>query len=171
MRKRIKRDLGYFSEGNVLVPRHVRDYHKHAEVLLIVESHSMLQSLIMDDWFRNLPQKCLVLSGCGYPDRRTVEVVRHLVEFRSENGSSLPVYIFTDTNPHGCRIAVPYMGGISCSDVTWMGPLLPDCSVRYTRNESCVAPLTVSDVQIAVMLPSELFGNLDVFPSFCASMY
>lgn len=93
--------------GGVLVPGEVGDVVVGEEVewVLVVEKEAVFRSLACGGG-----RKGVVVTGKGYPDVATREVVRLLAE-AGKGGGSLEVFALVDMDPHGVEILATYRFG------------------------------------------------------------
>ncbi|CAK7324515.1 unnamed protein product [Dovyalis caffra] len=119
------------------IPVHVeevKDIVSVAKYILIVEKESVFQRLA-NDRFCNA-NRCIVITGRGYPDIPTRRFLRLLVE-----KLFLPVYCLVDCDPYGFDILSTYKFG---SMVQWLGAFPSDFE-KYDLPQQCLLPLTAED--------------------------
>lgn len=148
--------------GGVLVPGELGDVVVGEEVewVLVVEKEAV---------FRNLAcgrgKKGIVVTGKGYPDVATREVVRLLAETMRKDGTRLALFGLVDMDPHGVEIMATYRFGsvamawenhrLAVGRVEWLGVKSGDLVEAVARSSGDsqvegVARLTVRDRKKAV---------------------
>ncbi|KAL6999125.1 hypothetical protein U1Q18_000288 [Sarracenia purpurea var. burkii] len=122
----------------------VRDIVSVAHYILIVEKESVFQRLANDQFCdRN---RCIVITGRGYPDVPTRRFLRLLIE-----KLSLPAYCLVDCDPYGFDILTTYRFGsmqmaydakfLRVHEIRWLGAF-PSDSENYGLPKQCLLPLT-----------------------------
>lgn len=132
------------------VPVQVEEVHdilSFAEYILVVEKESVFQRLA-DDQFCSL-NRCIVITGRGYPDVPTRRFLRLLTE-----KLDIPVYCLVDCDPYGFDILATYRFGslemaydaefLRVPDICWLGVFTSDCE-KYALPSQCLFPLTTED--------------------------
>ncbi|XP_011038778.1 PREDICTED: meiotic recombination protein SPO11-1 [Populus euphratica] len=132
------------------IPVHVeevKDIVSVAKYILIVEKESVFQRLA-NDKFCNA-NRCIVITGRGYPDIPTRRFLRLLVE-----KLCLPVYCLVDCDPYGFDILTTYRFGsmqmaydakiLRVPEVQWLGAFPSDFE-KYNLPQQCLLPLTAED--------------------------
>ncbi|KAJ7014332.1 meiotic recombination protein SPO11-1 isoform X2 [Populus alba x Populus x berolinensis] len=135
------------------IPVHVeevKDIVSVAKYILIVEKESVFQRLA-NDKFCNA-NRCIVITGRGYPDIPTRRFLRLLVE-----KLCLPVYCLVDCDPYGFDILTTYRFGsmqmafdakvLRVPEVQWLGAFPSDFE-KYDLPQQCLLPLTAEGVKI-----------------------
>lgn len=95
--------------GGVLVPGELHDVVLGEQLawVLVVEKEAVFRALACADGKRGV-----VVTGKGYPDVATREVVRLLAAARrSSDGARLRMFVLVDLDPHGVDIAATYRFG------------------------------------------------------------
>ncbi|XP_051128639.1 meiotic recombination protein SPO11-1 isoform X1 [Andrographis paniculata] len=136
------------------IPVHVEDVEgivSVSEYILIVEKESVFQRLANDQFCSK--NRCIVITGRGYPDVPTRRFLHLLVETLH-----LPVYCLIDYDPYGVDILTTYRFGsmqmaydaesLRLPDIRWLGAFLSDCE-RHQFPQQCLLPLTDKDKQRA----------------------
>jgi DNA topoisomerase VI subunit A len=88
--------------------------------IVIVESKSIFEFLRLADF--HTKNKCMIVTGSGYPDHATRRFVRQVFE-QSKNKygkDGIPVYGVSDCNPHGMDIVSKYEKALGCK-IDWIG--------------------------------------------------
>ncbi|KAL8469718.1 hypothetical protein ACS0TY_032529 [Phlomoides rotata] len=129
----------------------VEDIISMAEYIIIVEKESVFQRLANDQFCRQ--NRCIVITGRGYPDVSTRRFLHLLVET-----FHLPVYCLVDCDPYGIDILVTYRFGsmqmaydaksLRLPEIRWIGAF-PSDSEKYQLPQQCLLPLTTEDMQKA----------------------
>uniref|UniRef100_A0A5B7BFX0 Putative meiotic recombination protein SPO11-1 isoform X5 n=1 Tax=Davidia involucrata TaxID=16924 RepID=A0A5B7BFX0_DAVIN len=126
-----------------------------AQYILIVEKESVFQRLA-DDHFCNR-NRCIVITGRGYPDVPTRRFLRLLTK-----KLRLPAYCLVDCDPYGFDILTTYRFGsmqmaydakfLRAPDIHWLGAF-PSDSEKFGLPQQCLLPLTAEDkTKIEAML-------------------
>ncbi|RZC50218.1 hypothetical protein C5167_018644 [Papaver somniferum] len=118
-----------------------------AQYILIVEKETVFQRLADDQFCR--ANRCIVVTGRGYPDVSTRRFLRLLME-----KLHLPAYCLVDCDPYGFDILTTYRFGsmqmaydakfLRLPDVRWLGAF-PSDAENYQLPKRCLLPLTVED--------------------------
>ncbi|XP_057465265.1 meiotic recombination protein SPO11-1 isoform X2 [Actinidia eriantha] len=132
------------------VPVHVeevKDIASVARYILVVEKESVFQRLANDQFCNR--NRCIVITGRGYPDVPTRRFLRLLIE-----KLSLPVYCLVDCDPYGFDILTTYRFGsmqmaydakfLRVPEIHWLGAF-PSDSEKYGLPHQCLLPLTAED--------------------------
>ncbi|KAH6822754.1 Spo11/DNA topoisomerase VI [Perilla frutescens var. hirtella] len=129
----------------------VEDIISVAEYILIVEKESVFQRLANDQFCRK--NRCIVITGRGYPDIPTRRFLRLLV-----GTLHLPAYCLVDCDPYGIDILVTYRFGsmqmaydakyLRLPEIRWVGAF-PSDSENYQLPQQCLLNLTAEDKQKA----------------------
>uniref|UniRef100_A0A6N2NKI2 DNA topoisomerase (ATP-hydrolyzing) n=2 Tax=Salix viminalis TaxID=40686 RepID=A0A6N2NKI2_SALVM len=132
------------------IPVHVeevKDIVSVAKYILIVEKESVFQRLANDNFCN--ANRCIVITGRGYPDIPTRRFLRLLVE-----KLCLPVYCLVDCDPYGFDILTTYRFGsmqmafdakiLRVPEVQWLG-VFPSDFEKYDLPQQCLLPLTAED--------------------------
>ncbi|KAJ7560563.1 hypothetical protein O6H91_04G135800 [Diphasiastrum complanatum] len=118
-----------------------------AEYILLVEKETVFQRLANDGYC--MKNRCIVITGRGYPDVPTRSFLRLLV-----NALHLPVYGLVDADPYGLDILCTYRFGslamaydaeaLATPSIRWLGVFLSD--VRFHGIPvRCLLPLREND--------------------------
>ncbi|KAF8019666.1 hypothetical protein BT93_G0376 [Corymbia citriodora subsp. variegata] len=132
------------------VPVHVEeveDILTVADYILVVEKESVFQRLANDQFCR--ANRCIVITGRGYPDIPTRRFLRLLIETLH-----LPAYCLVDCDPYGFDILSTYRFGSMqmayeaksmCNpEMSWLGAFPSDFE-KYSLPKECLLPLTAED--------------------------
>ncbi|XP_058211302.1 meiotic recombination protein SPO11-1 isoform X2 [Rhododendron vialii] len=132
------------------VPVHVeevKDIVSVAHYILVVEKESVFQRLANDQFCNK--NRCIVITGRGYPDVPTRRFLRLLME-----KLSLPAYCLVDCDPYGFDILTTYRFGsmqmaydakyLRMPEIHWLG-VFPSDSEKYGLPQQCLLPLTAED--------------------------
>ncbi|GJR45921.1 meiotic recombination protein SPO11-1 [Tanacetum coccineum] len=103
----------------------VKDIISVADYILVVEKESVFQRLANDCFCKT--NRCIVITGRGYPDIPTRRFLRLLVE-----KLHLPVYCLVDCDPYGFDILTTYRFG----SLIHMSIIAPDDKLFYVLNIS-----------------------------------
>ncbi|KAG0577631.1 hypothetical protein KC19_5G168500 [Ceratodon purpureus] len=167
--------LCYFEEGRLIncskrnststglpVPVHmneVSNISSGAEFILLVEKETVFQRLTNDKFCAK--NRCILLTGKGYPDVATRSFLRRLVD-----ELHLPVYGLMDGDPYGLDILSIYRFGsltmaydaevLAVPTIRWLGIFLSDLGT-YGLPESCLLHLSKQDVKKADALLSRSY--------------
>ncbi|XP_009602983.1 meiotic recombination protein SPO11-1 [Nicotiana tomentosiformis] len=132
------------------IPVHVEevdDIISVAQYVLVVEKESVFQRLANDQFGKR--NRCIVITGRGYPDVPTRRFLRLLVD-----KLHLPVYCLVDCDPYGFDILTTYKFGslqmaydakfLRVCEIQWLGVFIQDCD-NYSIPQQCLLPLTAED--------------------------
>nr|KJB13870.1 hypothetical protein B456_002G099100 [Gossypium raimondii] len=113
--------------------------------ILVVEKESVFQRLENDKFCSK--NRCIVITGRGYPDVPTRRFLRLLVD-----KLCLPVYCLVDCDPYGFDILATYRFGsmqmaydakfLRVPQIQWLGAF-PSDSENYDLPKQCLLPLTI----------------------------
>ncbi|BAB01408.1 DNA topoisomerase VI, subunit A [Arabidopsis thaliana] len=125
----------------------VEDIVSLAEYILVVEKETVFQRLANDMFCKT--NRCIVITGRGYPDVSTRRFLRLLME-----KLHLPVHCLVDCDPYGFEILATYRFGsmqmaydiesLRAPDMKWLGAFPSDSEV-YSVPKQCLLPLTEED--------------------------
>ncbi|KAI3419859.1 TP6A_N domain-containing protein, partial [Psidium guajava] len=125
----------------------VEDILSVAEYILVVEKESVFQRLANDQFCR--ANRCIVITGRGYPDIPTRRFLRLLIETLH-----LPAYCLVDCDPYGFDILSTYRFGsmqmaydakfMRNPEMSWLGAFPSDFE-KYSLPTECLLPLTAED--------------------------
>uniref|UniRef100_A0A7N0U272 DNA topoisomerase (ATP-hydrolyzing) n=1 Tax=Kalanchoe fedtschenkoi TaxID=63787 RepID=A0A7N0U272_KALFE len=127
----------------------VKDIVAVALYILVVEKESVFQRLANDQFCTK--NRCIVISGRGYPDVNTRRFLRLLVE-----KLKLPTFCLVDCDPYGFDILTTYRFGsmqmaydaqfLRVPEIQWLG-VFPTESEKYNIPTQCLLPLTADDAK------------------------
>lgn len=110
--------------------------------------HLTVFQRLANDQFCN-KNRCIVITGRGYPDVPTRRFLRLLME-----KLSLPTYCLVDCDPYGFDILTTYRFGsmqmaydakyLRVPEIHWLG-VFPSDSEKYGLPQQCLLPLTAED--------------------------
>ncbi|CAI0374069.1 unnamed protein product [Linum tenue] len=119
-----------------------------AKYILIVEKESVFQRLANDHFCDT--NRCIVITGRGYPDIPTRRFLRLLIE-----KLRLPVYCLVDCDPYGFDILTTYRFGsmqmaydakfLRLTGIHWLGAFPSDVE-KYSIPQQCLLPLTAEGI-------------------------
>ncbi|KAJ3669786.1 hypothetical protein LUZ60_010110 [Juncus effusus] len=125
----------------------VQDIVSVAQYILIVEKETVFQRLSNDKFCDK--NRCIIITGRGYPDVPTRRFLRHLVE-----KLHLPVYCLVDSDPYGFDILSVYRFGsmqmaydaklMRVPEIKWLG-VLPSDFEEFHLSDRCLLNLTPED--------------------------
>ncbi|KAL0560672.1 hypothetical protein IC582_001082 [Cucumis melo] len=125
----------------------VTDIATAADYILVVEKESVFQRLANDRFCSR--NRCIVITGRGYPDVPTRRFLRLLVDVLA-----LPAFCLVDCDPYGFDILTTYRFGsmqmaydaknLRIPQLQWIGAFASD-SEKYDLPEQCLIPLTSKD--------------------------
>ncbi|KAI7740761.1 hypothetical protein M8C21_001194, partial [Ambrosia artemisiifolia] len=125
----------------------VKDIISVAEYILVVEKESVFQRLANDCFCKN--NRCIVITGRGYPDIPTRRFLRLLIE-----QLHLPTYCLVDCDPYGFDILTTYRFGsmqmaydakiMKLPEINWLG-VLPSDAEKFNVPQQCLLPMTTED--------------------------
>nr|AHY99543.1 meiotic recombination protein [Carica papaya]ALX26988.1 meiotic recombination protein SPO11-1 [Carica papaya] len=125
----------------------VKDIVSVGQYILIVEKESVFHRLANDQFCKE--NRCIVITGKGYPDIPTRRFLRLLVE-----KLHLPVYCLVDCDPYGFDILTTYRFGsmqmaydtkfLRVPEIHWLG-MFPSDSEKYDIPQQCLRRLTAED--------------------------
>ncbi|MCO5600483.1 hypothetical protein L7F22_054596 [Adiantum nelumboides] len=149
-----KIDCMKYSCTGLSIPVHtnlVQNITSLADYILLVEKETVFQRLANDGYC--LKNRCIILSGKGYPDVATRSFLRLL-----KDKLHLPVFGLVDGDPYGLDILLTYTFGsltmaydaeaLVTPSIHWLGVLLSDCEA-FGVPARCLLPLTTKDKQKA----------------------
>jgi meiotic recombination protein SPO11 len=131
--------------------------------ILVVEKESVFQRLVSEAPKHPILSKCIIVTGCGYPDVGTRAFLHRL--WQEHDG--FPVLGFVDWNPHGAHILCQYRYGSQRSlesrafcipDIAWLG-LRSGTLERLVQDSQagpCLADLSHRDKVLAKSMRSKL---------------
>uniref|UniRef100_A0A803LQ50 Topoisomerase 6 subunit A/Spo11 TOPRIM domain-containing protein n=1 Tax=Chenopodium quinoa TaxID=63459 RepID=A0A803LQ50_CHEQI len=118
-----------------------------AEYILVVEKESVFQRLVNDKFCSH--NRCIVITGRGYPDVPTRRFLRLLTE-----KLHVPIYCLVDSDPYGFDILATYRFGslemaydvefLCVPDICWLGVFTSDYE-NYAFPSQCLLPLTTEE--------------------------
>ncbi|KAL5803877.1 hypothetical protein ACOSQ3_030677 [Xanthoceras sorbifolium] len=118
-----------------------------ARYILVVEKESVFQRLANDQFCTR--NRCIVITGRGYPDVPTRRFLRLLIETLC-----LPTYCLVDCDPYGFDIMTTYRFGsmqmaydakfLRVPEICWLGAI-PSDTEKYDLPQQCLLPLTAED--------------------------
>ncbi|THF99719.1 hypothetical protein TEA_001121 [Camellia sinensis var. sinensis] len=113
-----------------------------------VEEVKVFQRLANDQFCKR--NRCIIITGRGYPDVPTRRFLRLLIE-----KLSLPAYCLVDCDPYGFDILTTYRFGsmqmaydaqfLRVPEIRWLG-VFPSDSEKYDLPQQCLLPLTAEGV-------------------------
>ncbi|XP_051178274.1 meiotic recombination protein SPO11-1 [Lolium perenne] len=124
----------------------IKDIVSVAHYILVVEKETVFQRLANDKFCER--NRCIVITGRGYPDIPTRRFLRYLVE-----QLRLPAYCLVDADPYGFDILATYKFGsmqlaydaniLRVPEIRWLGVFtsdfeeycLPDCCLLHLSSE------------------------------------
>nr|XP_043622470.1 meiotic recombination protein SPO11-1 isoform X2 [Erigeron canadensis] len=122
----------------------VKDIISVADYILVVEKESVFQRLANDCFCKT--NRCIVITGRGYPDIPTRRFLRLLTE-----QLKLPVYCLVDCDPYGFDILTTYRFGsmqmaydakiMRLPEIQWIGAFPSDVE-KYSIPQHCLLPMT-----------------------------
>uniref|UniRef100_M4FE53 DNA topoisomerase (ATP-hydrolyzing) n=2 Tax=Brassica campestris TaxID=3711 RepID=M4FE53_BRACM len=125
----------------------VEDIVSLAEYILVVEKETVFQRLANDMFCKT--NRCIVVTGRGYPDVSTRRFLRLLME-----KLQLPVHCLVDCDPYGFEILATYRFGsmqmaydiesLRAPEMKWLGAFPSDSDI-YGVPQQCLLPLTEED--------------------------
>ncbi|KAK9689475.1 hypothetical protein RND81_09G061700 [Saponaria officinalis] len=125
----------------------IQDILSFAQYILVIEKESVFQRLA-DNQFCTF-NRCIVITGRGYPDIPTRRFLRFLTE-----KLRIPVYGLVDSDPYGFDILTTYRFGslemaydaelLRIPEICWLGAFTSD-SERYGIPSQCLLPLSTED--------------------------
>jgi len=94
--KEIKIDCTKFGSGAYSIPSSVEElkFETNAKFILAIETAGMFQRLVKHNYWKTA--NCILISMGGVPTRACRRFIRRLADDKS-----LPVYVFTDSDPYG----------------------------------------------------------------------
>ncbi|XP_006650598.2 meiotic recombination protein SPO11-1 isoform X1 [Oryza brachyantha] len=125
----------------------IKDVVSVADYILVVEKETVFQRLANDKFCER--NRCIVITGRGYPDIPTRRFLRYLVE-----ELQLPAYCLVDADPYGFDILATYKFGslqlaydanfLRIPDMRWLGVFTSDFE-DYCLPECCLLHLSSED--------------------------
>jgi DNA topoisomerase VI subunit A len=95
-----------------------------ASFILVVEKECVFRRLVEDRVWERPATRCVLLTGCGFPDHATRAFLGQLVAdsaAASPTRTPLPVYGLCDSNPFGLAILLTYRAAGAAPHLTWIG--------------------------------------------------
>ncbi|XP_064460695.1 meiotic recombination protein SPO11-like [Ornithodoros turicata] len=134
---------------DVLIPsdvRGIREVRSPAKFILVIEKDATFQKLL-DSQIVRLLGPCVLITGKGFPDVNTREMLRRL-----HDDLDVPVYALVDADPYGIEILCVYaFGSLALADETlavprirWLG-IHPSDIETFQLEGSAVASLGTGD--------------------------
>lgn len=125
----------------------IKDIVSVAHYILVVEKETVFQRLANDKFCER--NRCIVITGRGYPDVPTRRFLRHLVE-----QLHLPAYCLVDSDPYGFDILATYKFGsmqlaydanlLRVPGIRWLGVFTSDFE-EYCLPDYCLLDLSSED--------------------------
>ncbi|KAL5209273.1 hypothetical protein ABZP36_004896 [Zizania latifolia] len=125
----------------------IKDVVSVADYILVVEKETVFQRLANDKFCER--NRCIVITGRGYPDIPTRRFLRYLVEWLH-----LPAYCLVDADPYGFDILATYKFGslqlaydanfLRVPGIRWLGVFTSDFE-DYCLPECCLLQLSSED--------------------------
>ncbi|KAI8342483.1 Spo11/DNA topoisomerase VI subunit A [Chlamydoabsidia padenii] len=96
-------------EQGILIPpiNQILDVDCHAQILLVIEKEASFRHLVSVGFVQMLLRRCILITGCGYPDFAT----RHMVKHLSTRYPQMPIFAIMDNDPYGLDIYSVYKWG------------------------------------------------------------
>lgn len=132
-----------------------------------MEKETAFESLVLDPHFQSSCHTWLVVTGKGYPDHATRNLLKRLIDSRQRQNNPLPVYIVTDADPHGIAIAVCYARTLQNTGLRWVGVHHSHRGRLFTIPVLAQLALTSRERQLACNLLTECNANMAQFGAFC----
>ncbi|KAF4522490.1 hypothetical protein B566_EDAN002575 [Ephemera danica] len=144
--------------GGVLIPSDVVKVTKlesNAKFVLLVEKDAIFQKLVIDENIHEHLGPLIVITGKGFPDIGTRQLVRAIWDHLG-----IPILALVDADPHGLEIMCVYrFGSMSKSDlphltvpaIRWLG-IHPTDITELLLPQSSLKPLTDADKKKAEQL-------------------
>ncbi|XP_052289013.1 meiotic recombination protein SPO11-1 isoform X5 [Citrus sinensis] len=127
----------------------VKDIVSTANYILVVEKESVFHRLANDQYCTR--NRCIVITGRGYPDISTRRFLRLLIE-----KLRLPTFCLVDCDPYGFDILTTYRFGsmqmaydakfLRIPEMHWLGAFPSDFE-KYGLPKNCRLKLTVEDTR------------------------
>ncbi|XP_044984830.1 meiotic recombination protein SPO11-1 isoform X2 [Hordeum vulgare subsp. vulgare] len=127
----------------------IKDVVSVAHYILVVEKEAVFQRLANDKFCKK--NRCIVITGRGYPDIPTRRFLRYLVE-----QLRLPAYCLVDSDPYGFDILATYKFGsmqmaydanvLRVPEIRWLGVFTSDFE-EYCLPDCCQLPLSSEDTR------------------------
>uniref|UniRef100_A0A3B6KPH2 DNA topoisomerase (ATP-hydrolyzing) n=1 Tax=Triticum aestivum TaxID=4565 RepID=A0A3B6KPH2_WHEAT len=125
----------------------IKDVVSVAHYILVVEKEAVFQRLANDKFCEK--NRCIVITGRGYPDIPTRRFLRYLVE-----QLHLPAYCLVDSDPYGFDILATYKFGsmqlaydanvLRVPEIRWLGVFTSDFE-EYCLPDCCQLQLSSED--------------------------
>ncbi|CAM0876287.1 unnamed protein product [Alopecurus aequalis] len=125
----------------------IKDIVSVAQYILVVEKETVFQRLANDKFCER--NRCIVITGRGYPDIPTRRFLRYLVE-----QLRLPAYCLVDADPYGFDILATYKFGsmqlaydanvLRVPEIRWLGVFTSDFG-EYCLPDCCLLQLSSED--------------------------
>ncbi|KAI8067487.1 Spo11/DNA topoisomerase VI subunit A [Gongronella butleri] len=150
-------DLGISTEqpqdelGTLIPPiNQVLDVDTRARCIIVIEKEASFRHLVSAGFVQSMPQPCVLITGCGYPDLAT----RHMVKHLANRYQDVPIVSLMDNDPYGLDIYFVYKWGSAAQAHDSVNLTIP--TMRFMglccqdRVEHCISPdgyvpLTIKD--------------------------
>ncbi|KAI8097386.1 Spo11/DNA topoisomerase VI subunit A [Halteromyces radiatus] len=95
-------------QGTLIPPiSQILDVECRAQLLVVIEKEASFRHLVSVGFVQRLLHRCVLITGCGYPDFAT----RHMVKHLSTRYPRMPVLAVMDNDPYGLDIYSVYKWG------------------------------------------------------------
>ncbi|OQU90969.1 hypothetical protein SORBI_3001G087000 [Sorghum bicolor] len=142
----------------------IKDVVSVAHYILVVEKETVFQRLANDKFCER--NRCIVITGRGYPDIPTRRFLRYLVE-----QLHLPAYCLVDSDPYGFDILATYKFGslqlahdanlLRVPDIRWLGVFTSDFE-EYCLPDCCLLHLSPEDRRKAERILARCYLHREV---------
>ncbi|CAO3618730.1 unnamed protein product [Cunninghamella blakesleeana] len=142
----------YNDDTGVLIPpiNQILDIESYAKSLIVIEKEATFRHLVSIGFVQSQFQRCVLVTGCGYPDLAT----RHMIKHISTRYPKMPIFGLFDNDPYGLEIFSVYKWGslaqsfdsvnLTIPDIQYLG-LKHDDRSKYNIPERAYIPLTQKD--------------------------
>ncbi|OQD72816.1 hypothetical protein PENDEC_c019G03401 [Penicillium decumbens] len=156
-----------FGSQDTLIPRIQQNDEidiSAARWVLVIEKEAVFHRLVRNDYHtKAVAGQGILLTGKGYPDIRTREFIRQLVDATSNDRRPPRFYALVDGDPHGIGIMSTYKygslahrhdnAGLSIPSLRWLGLRVSDAITSAGASDSDgLLTLSVRDRRKIVMM-------------------
>ncbi|CAO3620333.1 unnamed protein product [Cunninghamella echinulata] len=122
----------YHDDLGVLIPpiNQILDVESYAKLLIVVEKEASFRHLVSVGFVQSQFQRCILVTGCGYPDLAT----RHMIKHITTRYPKMPILGLFDNDPYGLEIFSVYKWGSlaqSFDSVNLTIPLIQYLGLKY----------------------------------------
>ncbi|RIB24673.1 Spo11/DNA topoisomerase VI subunit A [Gigaspora rosea] len=178
-------DCQSLNNQGILIPTDQIDrVETNAEFVLVVEKEATFQYLLSSRIFEKFGP-CIIITGKGYPDLATRQLVKILGDLRHSNNlinsfETIPILGFFDNDPYGIEILSVYKFGSTAMSfdnenlatpiIKWLGLHCADWQ-KYNISKNTLLPLTSADRKKAYQLLQREYFQDEWRNEICRMLY